>query len=153
MLLNCGVREDSWESLDWKEIQSIHPGEDQYWVVSKETGFTHGDVTYNIGGRSGVMSKVVWLLQLRDFFSPSSPSSLVDWHSEIPWRPLSCLLGSTASVVSSWVPTTIPYHCAAGIYPLPRWSQILWEAQLDFWSCLRRQTETPCPFHWTTMRV
>ena len=89
-------------------------------MVSKETGLTHGDVTYNIGGGSGVTSKVIWLLQLRDFFS-SSWSSLADWHSEIPWRPLSCLLGSTASVVSSWVPTTIPNHCPAGIHALPRW--------------------------------
>ena len=25
MLLNCGAREDSWESLDSKEIQPVHP--------------------------------------------------------------------------------------------------------------------------------
>ena len=25
MLLNCGVGEDSWESLDYKEIQPVHP--------------------------------------------------------------------------------------------------------------------------------
>lgn len=51
-------------------------------MVSKETGFTHGDVTYNIGGGSGVMSKGVWLLQLRDFFSPSSPiTNLPCWLS------------------------------------------------------------------------
>ena len=32
MLLNCGVGEDSWESLDWKEIQPVHPKGDQPWV-------------------------------------------------------------------------------------------------------------------------
>ena len=32
MLLNCGVGEDSWESLDCKEIQPVHPKEDQSWV-------------------------------------------------------------------------------------------------------------------------
>ena len=31
MLLNCGVGEDSWESLDCKEIQPVHPKGDQSW--------------------------------------------------------------------------------------------------------------------------
>ena len=32
MLLNCGVGEDSWESLDCKEIQPIHPTGNQSWM-------------------------------------------------------------------------------------------------------------------------
>ena len=32
MLLSCGVGEDSWESLDCKEIQPVHPKGDQSWV-------------------------------------------------------------------------------------------------------------------------
>ena len=32
MLFNCGVGEDSWESLDCKEIQQVHPKGDQSWV-------------------------------------------------------------------------------------------------------------------------
>ena len=32
MLLNCGVGEDFWESLDCKEIQPVHPKENQSWV-------------------------------------------------------------------------------------------------------------------------
>ena len=32
MLLNCGVGEDSWESLGRKEIQPVHPKGDQSWV-------------------------------------------------------------------------------------------------------------------------
>ena len=31
MLLNCGVGEDSWESLGLKEIQPVHPKGDQSW--------------------------------------------------------------------------------------------------------------------------
>ena len=31
MLLNCGVGEDSWESLDCKEIQLVHSEGDQPW--------------------------------------------------------------------------------------------------------------------------
>ena len=32
MLLNCGVGEDSWESLGLQEIQPVHPKGDQSWV-------------------------------------------------------------------------------------------------------------------------
>ena len=37
MLLNCGVGEDSWESLDWKEIQPVHSKGDQSWVFIGRT--------------------------------------------------------------------------------------------------------------------
>ena len=37
MLLNCGVGADSWESLDCKEIQPVHPKEDQSWVFIGRT--------------------------------------------------------------------------------------------------------------------
>ena len=32
MLLNCGVGEDSWESLDCKEIQPVNPKRNQFWI-------------------------------------------------------------------------------------------------------------------------
>ena len=32
MLLNCGVGEDSCESLDSKEIQPVHPKGDKSWI-------------------------------------------------------------------------------------------------------------------------
>ena len=32
MLLNCDVGEDTWESLDCKEIDAVHPKGDQSWV-------------------------------------------------------------------------------------------------------------------------
>ena len=37
MLLNCGVGEDSWESLDCKEIQPLHSKGDQSWVFFGRT--------------------------------------------------------------------------------------------------------------------
>ena len=37
MLLNCGVGEDSWESLDCKEIQPAHSKGDQFWVFIGRT--------------------------------------------------------------------------------------------------------------------
>ena len=37
MLFNCGVREDSWESLDFKEIQPVHPKGNQSWAFTGRT--------------------------------------------------------------------------------------------------------------------
>ena len=37
MLLNCGVGEDSWESLGCKEIQPVHSKGDQSWVFFGRT--------------------------------------------------------------------------------------------------------------------
>ena len=37
MLLNCGVGEDYWESLNCKEIQPVHPKGDQSWVFIGQT--------------------------------------------------------------------------------------------------------------------
>ena len=32
MLLSCGIEEDSWESLDCKETQPVHPKGNQSWI-------------------------------------------------------------------------------------------------------------------------
>ena len=37
MLLNCGVGEDSWESLDCKEIQPVYPKGNQSWIFIGRT--------------------------------------------------------------------------------------------------------------------
>ena len=37
MLLNCGAGEDSQSPLDCKEIQTVHPKGDQYWVFIGRT--------------------------------------------------------------------------------------------------------------------
>ena len=37
MLLNCGVGEDSWESLDCKEIQLVNPKGNQLWIFIGRT--------------------------------------------------------------------------------------------------------------------
>ena len=34
MLLNCGVREDSWESLGLQEDQTINPKENKSWIFT-----------------------------------------------------------------------------------------------------------------------
>ena len=37
MLLKCDVGEDSWESLDCKEIQPVHPKGNQSWIFIGKT--------------------------------------------------------------------------------------------------------------------
>ena len=37
MLLNCGVGEDSWESLYSKEIQSVHYKGKEFWIFIRRT--------------------------------------------------------------------------------------------------------------------
>ena len=37
MLLNCGVGEDSWEFLDSKEIQSLYPVGNHFWIFIGRT--------------------------------------------------------------------------------------------------------------------
>ena len=37
ILLNCGAGEDSWESLDCKEIELVHSKGDQSWVFTGRT--------------------------------------------------------------------------------------------------------------------
>ena len=37
MLLNCGIGEDSWESLDSKEIQPVHPRRNWSWIFIGRT--------------------------------------------------------------------------------------------------------------------
>ena len=37
MHLNCGVGEDSWESLGLQDIQPVHPKGDQTWVFIGRT--------------------------------------------------------------------------------------------------------------------
>ena len=37
MLSNCGVGEDSWSPLDYKESQPVHPKGNQSWVFFGRT--------------------------------------------------------------------------------------------------------------------
>ena len=37
MLLHCGIGEDSYESLDCKEIQPVHPKGNQFWIFIGRT--------------------------------------------------------------------------------------------------------------------
>ena len=57
MLFRCGVGEDSWESLNCKEIQPVHPKGDQSWVF---IGRTNAEVETPILWPRDVKSSLIW---------------------------------------------------------------------------------------------
>ena len=70
MLLNCGVGEDSWESLGLQgEIQPIHPKGDQSWVLI---------------GRTDVEAEttVLWPPDSKSWFIWKDPNAGKDWRQE-----------------------------------------------------------------------
>ena len=69
MLLNFGVGEDSWESLDSKEIQPIHPKGDQSWVFIGRT-----DVE--------VETPILWPPDAKNQLIVKDPDAGKDWGQE-----------------------------------------------------------------------
>ena len=72
MLLNCGVGEDSWESLDCKEIQPVHPKEDQSWVCI---------------GRTDIEAEtpIIWPPDMKSWLIWKSPDAGRVWVQEEKW--------------------------------------------------------------------
>ena len=69
MLLNCGVGEDSWESLGLKEIQPVHPKGDQSWVF---TGRTDAEAE----------TPILWLPDVKSWLIWNDPDAGKDWGQE-----------------------------------------------------------------------
>ena len=69
MLLNCAVGEDSWESLDCKEIKPVHPKGDQSWVFI---------------GRTDAKAKtpILWPLDVKSWLIGKDPDAGKDWRQE-----------------------------------------------------------------------
>ena len=69
MLLNCGVGEDSWDPLDCKEIQPVHPKGDHSWVF---IGRTDVEAETPILWPPGVKRWLIW----------KDPDAGKDWGQE-----------------------------------------------------------------------
>ena len=69
MLLNCGVGEDSWESLDFKEIQPVHP---------------NGDESLVFIGRTDVAAEtpICWLPDAKSWLLWNDSDGGKDWEQE-----------------------------------------------------------------------
>ena len=69
MLLNCGVGEDSWESLGLQEIQPVHPKGDQSWMFIGRTDFE-------------VETPILWLPYVKSWLIGKDPDAGRDWGQE-----------------------------------------------------------------------
>ena len=69
MLLNCGVGEDSWESLNCKEIQPVHPKGNQSWVF---IGRTNAEAE----------TPILWQSDAKDWLIWKDPDAGKDWRQE-----------------------------------------------------------------------
>ena len=69
MLLNCGIGEDSWESLDCKEIQLVHPKGDQSWMFIGRTDVEAG-------------TPILWPPDAKGWLTGKDPDAGKDWGQE-----------------------------------------------------------------------
>ena len=69
MLLNYGVREESWESLDCEEIQSVHPKGDQSWMFIGRTD-------------AEAEAPVLWPSDAKNWLVRKDPDAGKDWRQE-----------------------------------------------------------------------
>ena len=67
MLLNCGVGEDSWESLDCKEIKTVNPKGNQPWIY---TGGTYAEAE----------APILWPPDAKSQLIRKDPDSGEDWR-------------------------------------------------------------------------
>ena len=67
MFLNCGVGEDSWETLGLKEIQPVHPKGNQSWIF---IGSTDAEVP------------IRWPPDVKNWLIRKDPDAGKDWRQE-----------------------------------------------------------------------
>ena len=71
MLLNCGVGEDAWESLDCKEIQPVHP-KGNHWKDLIFIGRTDAEAE----------TAILWPLDGKNWLIGKDPDAGKDWRQE-----------------------------------------------------------------------
>ena len=69
MLLNCGVGEDSWESLGLQGIQPVHPKGDQSWVFIGRTD-------------AEAETPILWPPHVKSWLTGKDPDAGMDWGQE-----------------------------------------------------------------------
>ena len=95
MLLNCSVGEDSWESLDCKEIQPVHPKGDQSWVfIGRTDAEAETPVLWSLHAKSWLIGKdpgagKVW----RQEEKGTTEDELAGWHYQLDGHEFEWTLG------------------------------------------------------------
>ena len=72
MLSNCGAGEDSWESLDCKEIKLVNPKGNQPWIFI---------------GRIGAEAEapILWPPDAKNWLIGKDPDAGKDWRQKEKW--------------------------------------------------------------------
>ena len=65
----AGAREDSWESLDCKEIKPVNPKGNQFWIF---IGMTHAEAE----------TPILWPPDVKNWLIGKDPDSGKDWGQE-----------------------------------------------------------------------
>ena len=69
MFLNCGVEEDTWESLGLQEIKPVHPKGDQPWTFIGRTD-------------AEAEAPVLWPPDGKNWLIGKDPDAEKDWRQE-----------------------------------------------------------------------
>ena len=69
ILLNCGVGEDSWESLDCKEIQPVNPEGNQFWIFIGRTD-------------AEAETPILWPPDVKNWLLRKDPDAGKDWRQD-----------------------------------------------------------------------
>ena len=69
MLLNCGVGEDTWESIGLKEIQPVNPKANQFWIFIGRTD-------------AEAETPIIWPPDVKNWLVGKDPDAGKDWRQE-----------------------------------------------------------------------
>ena len=69
MLLNCGVAEDSWESLGLKEIKPVYPKGNQSWTLTERTD-------------AEAETPILWPPDAKNWLIRKDPDAGKDWRQD-----------------------------------------------------------------------
>ena len=130
MLLNCGVGEDSWESLGLQEIQPVRPKGDQSWVFIGRTD-------------AEAETPILWPPHAKSWLIGKNPDARRDWGQEkgtteddmAGWHPDSMDMGLCGlwGLVMDWVTWRALLHGVAKSWTwLSDWTEL---RKINFHEC------------------
>ena len=108
MLLNCGVGVDSWESLDCKDIQPVHPKGKQSWIF---IGRTDVEAETLLLWPPDAKSWLIWKdpdagKNWRQKEKGTTEDEMVGWHYQLDWHELQQApgVGDGQGILMWWSP-------------------------------------------------